>query len=121
MPRSLRLYLSDVQSAIKDIEMFTAGKTLEDYLESELLRAAVERKFSIIGEAMAQARRHYPEVTLRIEHVREVIDFRNLLMHNYLLVDDKLVWGVVEGSLAPFGREVDRWAHELDSLTQTVA
>jgi len=87
---------------------------------SELLRAAVERKFSIIGEAMAQARRHYPEVTLRIEHARDTIDFRNLLMHNYLLVDDKLVWGVVEGSLAPFAREVDQWADELESPSQSV-
>ena len=32
---------------------FTAGKSLADYGRDAMLRAAVERKFEIIGEAMA--------------------------------------------------------------------
>jgi uncharacterized protein with HEPN domain len=118
MPRSLRLYLSDVQIAIADIRTFTSGKSFDDYLASDLLRSAVERKFSIIGEAMAQARIHFPEISTRIEHARQVIDFRNLLMHKYLLVDDRIVWGVVEGSLLPFSREIDTWANELDAAAE---
>jgi hypothetical protein len=43
--------LFDVITACRDIEQFTAGKTFGDYLGSELLRSAVERKFGIIGEA----------------------------------------------------------------------
>jgi uncharacterized protein with HEPN domain len=42
--------LFDVITACRDIEQSTAGKTLGDYLGSELLRSAVERKFGIIGE-----------------------------------------------------------------------
>ena len=32
MPRSISLYLSDIQLAIADIQRFTEGKSLDDYL-----------------------------------------------------------------------------------------
>ncbi len=113
MPRSLLLYLTDVQGAAAQILTFTAGKTFDDYLQDDLLRAAVERKFSIIGEALAQARHHFPEVIQRLDHAKQIIAFRNLLMHRYLDVDDTVVWGVVRGSLLPFKADIDEWIEEL--------
>lgn len=73
-----------------------------------MLRAAVERKLTVIGEVLAQMRYHFPESLERIAHAKQIIDFRNVLMHQYLDVDDTIVWGLVEGSLATLEKDIDR-------------
>jgi len=52
MPRDSKLYLQDICDAADAILGFVNGKTIEDYLASLVLRSAVERQFSIIGEAV---------------------------------------------------------------------
>lgn len=47
-------YLYDIRVALERLQRFSAGKTLDDYLHDDLLRAAVERPFEIIGEALNQ-------------------------------------------------------------------
>jgi len=60
MQRDAKAYLWDIANAADSIRAFSAGKNLDDYLNDELLRAAVERKFGIIGEALSQLMRHFP-------------------------------------------------------------
>jgi len=48
-------YLYDIQQAAGRVAAFTAGKGLADYEQDAMLRAAVERQFEIIGEALGQA------------------------------------------------------------------
>ena len=49
-----RKLLEDVREAAEAIGQFTAGKTLDDYLQDRLTRAGVEREFLVIGEAVSQ-------------------------------------------------------------------
>jgi uncharacterized protein with HEPN domain len=49
-----RKYLHDVQQATARLARFTAGKTFRDYASDEMARAAVERQFEIVGEALSQ-------------------------------------------------------------------
>jgi uncharacterized protein with HEPN domain len=79
-----------------------------------MMRAAVERKLTIVGEVLAQIRYHYPDALSRINHAKQIIDFRNLLMHQYLDVDDTIVWGIVEGSLDTLEEDIDRLVAELE-------
>lgn len=94
-----RKYLFDIQQAADRIAQFCEGKTFEDYRSDELLRSAVERQFEIMGEALSQLARNDPEVAQRIKDHRKIIAFRNILIHAYAMVDDRIVWGVVEGDL----------------------
>jgi len=114
MRRKLPSYLLDLQAAIADIRAYTAAKDLRDYLSDSMMRAAVERKLTIVGEVLAQIRYHYPDTLTRINHAKQIIDFRNLLMHQYLDVDDTVVWGIVEGSLNPLEQDVTRLVAELE-------
>ena len=84
MSRDLRAYLWDIEQAAADINAFTSGKQLPDYQKDPMLRAAVERKFEVIGEALAQASRYFPNIANRITDCQKVIDFRNRLIHGYL-------------------------------------
>jgi uncharacterized protein with HEPN domain len=99
MRRDLRAYLWDVQQAADDIQAFTHGKQLSDYENDAMLRAAVERRLEVIGEALAQALRHYPEVVGRISDHQQIIAFRNQLIHGYATVQDALVWDIVQTDL----------------------
>lgn len=54
MPRDARKYLYDIDRAAALIAEFTAGKSLARYRKEPMLRAAVERQFEIVGEALAK-------------------------------------------------------------------
>ena len=114
MPRSLQTYLWEIEQAVEDVEQFTKGKTLAEYQQDSMLRAAVERKFTVIGEALAQMLCHFPATQQKIAYVRKIVDFRNLLIHEYGEIDDIVVWGIVESRLEPLKLELLKWKQELE-------
>ena len=71
-----------------------------------MLRAAVERQFEIIGEALAQLAKLDRMVAERISEHSRVIAFRNILIHGYADVD-LLVWDIVQTKLPVLRREVE--------------
>lgn len=106
-PEAARAYLHDISKACSLIEEFLRGKAYQDYVESPLLRSAVERQFEIIGEALNLTLRAHPEAEGRITHARRIVSFRNRLIHGYATVADEVVWGVVEGYLPRLKAEVE--------------
>ena len=101
-------YLHDIQLAADRIERFCNGKTFPQYLADEMLRAAVERQFGIIGEALSRLAKDDPDVASAIPDHGKIIAFRNILIHGYAAVDDKIVWGVIENHLAPLRTAIRR-------------
>jgi len=99
-------YLYDIADAGQQIVAFTAGKTYPDYEGDAMLRSAVERQFEIIGEALVQLLRLDESIAARITEYRRIIAFRNILVHGYAQVDDRLVWDIVETRLPTLRREV---------------
>lgn len=94
-----RKYLWDALQASERAERFVHGKTFSDYKADELLRAAVERQFEIVGEALTQLTKIDASGAVALPDCKRIIAFRNILIHGYASVDDQIVWGVVEGSL----------------------
>ena len=78
-----RKYLFDIQEAAGLVAQFTAGKELADYQNDAMLRLAVERAFTIIGQALTQLNRVDAVVAARITDARNIIGFRNILTHAY--------------------------------------
>jgi uncharacterized protein with HEPN domain len=99
-------YLLDIQQAVELLTQFTAGKRFADYEGDAMLRAAVERKFEIIGEALARLAKLDDSLASRISESRRIIAFRNILVHGYADVADRLVWDIVEMKLPVLRREV---------------
>ncbi len=102
-----RKYLRDIQVAAERIERFTRGRGFEQYLADEMLRSAVERQFSIIGEALSRLDKDSPDVAAAIPGHGRIIAFRNILIHGYAAVDDRIVWGVIENHLASLRNAVE--------------
>jgi uncharacterized protein with HEPN domain len=61
------------------------------YAETDVVHSAVERKFEIIGEALNQVWKLDPELAARIPDIREIIAFRNVLIHGYATIDHNRV------------------------------
>lgn len=113
MQRDARAYLWDIENAAGSIRSFTAGKDIDAYLEDELLRAAVERKFGIIGEALSQLLRSFPTYRDRITMVGDIVAFRNQIVHGYATVRDDMVWEIVQVYLPTLQAEVVELLREL--------
>jgi uncharacterized protein with HEPN domain/predicted nucleotidyltransferase len=88
--------LFDILQACGEVEKFTAGITLESYSASTMHRAATERLFELIGEAMTRLRDKDDEVFMRVPGAHGIIGFRNRLIHGYDAVDDEIVWRIIQ-------------------------
>jgi uncharacterized protein with HEPN domain len=99
MQRDVRAFLWDIQAAADAIERFVAGLDALDYSASDVVRSAVERKFEIIGEALGQIAKRDPDLARRIPDYREIIAFRNLLIHGYTTIEHARVWKITQSSL----------------------
>ena len=112
MPLKLPKYLFDIRQACAFIKQFVSGKSLAQYISDPMLKAAVERKLEIIGEAVGQIAKLDPSIATRITAAKRIVGFRNLLIHNYWDVADDLVWGIVETHLPVLDAEVDELLRE---------
>lgn len=112
MKPEAKKYLYDIWRAVELLTQFTADKAFTDYERGAMLRAAVERQFEIIGEATARLARLDSELAGRIGEYRRIVAFRNILIHGYADVDDRLVWDVVETKLPILRRDVERLLRE---------
>lgn len=99
MERDPRAFLWDVQQAAEAIREFIGGQEKAAYLENKLVRAAVEREFEIIGEALNQLSKLAPDLARRVPDIPEIVSFRNVLIHGYRRIDHELVWGIAATKL----------------------
>ena len=92
-------YLYDIQYASGLLADFVQGKTWPDYEANAMLRAAVERQFEIIGEALNRVRKSDSETARRIPHINAIIATRNVIVHRYDDVDHIRVWAMLEDDI----------------------
>ena len=108
MKDEILAHLHDVLQSGRAIQEFISNRTLESYTSDELLRSAVERKFEIMGEAINRIKRDEPSLLSRIRNYRDIISFRNILVHGYDTIDDRIVWGVIEEDLDDLVEDVEK-------------
>lgn len=96
---------------------FVGTATFDDYMQNELLRAGVERKFEIIGEATKFLSEAAPHVANRIRQRASLISFRNVLIHGYAVVDDRRVFLAAKNPLEELRQDVKALIAELEKLT----
>mgnify|MGYP000512942933 FL=1 len=98
-------YLSDILIAIDLIEKFTVEiSDFNVYQEDLKTQSAVERQLAIIGEALNQLRKINPN--LEIENDRQIIGFRNRLVHAYDSIDNSIVWAIINRHLIKLKEEI---------------
>lgn len=93
-------YLAHIESAILQIKAHTAGMTQQAYEADSKTQRAVERNLQIIGDAA-----HKLSVQLREAHTEipwdDVYAARNVVVHHYFGVNQKILWDIVQEELGP--------------------
>lgn len=110
MPRERRTdaaLLYDMADAAGAVVRFIGSKTREDYGGDEILRAAVERKIEIIGEAARGLSDALRDANPQVPWIK-IMGTRHVLAHDYDAVNDDIVWRIAMvyvpeliGQLAP--------------------
>ena len=83
-----------------------AGVTFAEYVSSRYVRPTVERHFITVGEALNDALRLEPALEHRITAAREIVDFRNVLAHDYSVIYSQAVWDIIDNDLPRLLAEV---------------
>ena len=100
-------YLSDILMAIELIEEFIVDdKDFTLYDQDRKTQSAVERQLAIIGEALNQLKKLKPEI--EIENDKQIISFRNRLVHAYDSLDNSMIWAIISKHLAPLKLEIQK-------------
>ena len=84
--------VDDAINACELILEFTHNMKDVDYYVDAKTKAAVEREFEIIGEALNRIKKIDSNILAEIDNWREIIGFRNVIAHGYDIVEDELVW-----------------------------
>jgi len=100
-------YVFDILQAAKRVTEFTRNRQFSDYESDDLLRAAVERQFEIIGEALRRLAKEDATTTAMISEHARIIAFRNILVHGYADIDDRIIWDILQSKLPILLREVE--------------
>jgi len=76
-------YLRDALRAANDATLFIGEKTSDEYVASQILTAAVERKLMIVGEALWRADKLDSALSASISNLRRILGLRHRLVHGY--------------------------------------
>ncbi|EIJ40305.1 MULTISPECIES: HepT-like ribonuclease domain-containing protein [Galbibacter] len=105
MTEKSRKYLFDILLAIDLIEKFIVDITDFNSYQNDLkTQSAVERQLAIIGEALNQLKKIDPD--LEIENAKQIIAFRNRLIHAYDSIDNSIVWAIINRFLKNIKAEI---------------
>jgi uncharacterized protein with HEPN domain len=100
-------YLIDILNAILLIEDFLIEtETFFEYQNDLKTKSAVERQLVIVGEAINT----YGKIDNNkpIIHAKEIINFRNRLVHAYDNIDDSIVWAIKTNHLPLLKFEINQ-------------
>ena len=105
--RDFRLYLEDILESINKIEGYIANLTLDDFIKDNKTIDAVVRNLETIGEAAKQideeTKKKYNDIPWR-----EIVDFRNRIIHGYFVIDYEVIWQIVSKDLSDLKQKVEK-------------
>ncbi|MHB9106582.1 MAG: HepT-like ribonuclease domain-containing protein [Armatimonadota bacterium] len=107
MQREVKTYLENILDACLAIERFTAEKSLDEFVHDDLVSSAVIWKFEVIGEAMRRAIDHDLMIESSLPDARQIIRFRNRLIHGYDVIDYEIVWAVIKRDVPHLRQEIE--------------
>lgn len=102
-----RVYVRHMIDTSKKAISFVTDISREDFDRDEKLRLALTHLLQIIGEA---ARRISPEFRAIYPQIpwKAIVGMRSKVVHDYLNVDEDVVWETVQNDLAPLVRKLEK-------------
>lgn len=97
-PRKQRFRIQDILDAIRAIQEYTLGMTFQEFKADPKTVDAVIRRLMIIGEAATHLEEGTTNMAPEIQW-RQVRGMRNIIVHEYFGVSERIVWDTVREDL----------------------
>ena len=108
--RDANLLLSDILDAVEKIKKYTLGLTYDTFIADSKTLDAVIRNFEIIGEAANRLPDEFKDKYELVYWFRRIV-FRNSIVHDYMGVDYKIVWTIIE-------KDIDKLSADIGSISK---
>lgn len=95
--------LKHIIDAITEIESYISNVRQSDFYNNSMLRNATVKQLEIIGEASKHLSQSIKDKYNDLDW-RDISSFRNILIHEYFVVDYSMVWDIINNDL-PFLKE----------------
>ncbi len=106
MESEIKIWLSDIREAIREINQFLPEKRdFKDFQKDLKTKRAIERNIEIIGEAVNRILQ--VNLGVSISSARKIVDTRNRIIHGYDSVSEEIIWAIVISDLPLLEKEVD--------------
>ena len=97
--RVLEFFMIDILISIDKIKRYSAGfEDGENFYYDEKSFDATMRELQIIGEAT----KHLINGNILSSNYRMIVNFRNILVHEYFGIDSEEIWNVIKVNLPKF-------------------
>ena len=109
-PKNEHVYIQHMIDNSNKAISFVKEISREDFDNDEKLRLALTHLLQIIGEA---ARRVSPEFRENHPQIpwKEIVGMRSKVVHDYLNVDEDMIWSTIKYDLAPLVLELEKILH----------
>jgi uncharacterized protein with HEPN domain len=109
-----RLYLIHIKECIGRVIMYT-GEGKDVFFADTKTQDAVMRNLQILAESTQRLSDSLKEKHLDVDW-RNISGFRNVVVHEYLSIDVKRIWDIVEQDLPVLEEQIEAILEELDLL-----
>ncbi len=90
-----------MKDAANAVTTYVSSHTFEQFSANEWDQAAAIRNLELIGEAATNI-----PIDFRNDHTeipwQDIIDFRNVAIHDYMEVDINIVWDIIQNDIPSF-------------------
>ncbi len=105
MTKQAKKYLFDILFSIKVINEFLVGINFLEYEKDLKTKSAVERQLGIIGKAVNKFSKE--NTGIELTNAKEIVNFRNRIIHAYDSIDDTIVWAIKTNHLPILNDEIE--------------
>lgn len=102
-------YLDHMRQAIADVQSFTEGTDLADFLNDKRTQQAVVMSLIVLGEAATKIMDQHPAFAEQHKHIpwRSMRGMRNRIAHGYFEINLEVVWDTVQSALPALQNQLD--------------
>lgn len=105
-PDRLLKYILDIEAVIEELEQVQkeCDNNFNRFSDNFMAVRTVERDLQIIGEAIKKMLQINPD--LNFTNIKNIVRLRDLLAHQYDIVDPAILWGIIIKDLLILKSEV---------------
>ncbi len=105
MSRDHRVWLDDIAYCLDRLNVLCQGLNYEEFLNDLMRQEAILRNLEIIGEAVRHLPQEFKDKYPDMEWAK-ISGLRNILIHEYFVVDLDIVWDVIKNKIPLFNSKI---------------